>query len=66
MQVWIFQSSGSLKALCADESGTRLPVEHGPWTRLRSVNLDQGGDDENEAKSLIGEHGYCCFHDADD
>jgi hypothetical protein len=66
MRVWLFQGADDFRALCDDDSGTALPVEHGPWTRLRKVNLDQGGEDEAEAKALVAEHGYCCFRDSDD
>lgn len=48
-------------ALCVDDAGSVLPDEHGPWTRLREVDLDHAGDDEEQARSLLFEHGYCCF-----
>jgi hypothetical protein len=28
---------------------------------LRDVTLDQDDPDEEEARALIREHGYCCF-----
>jgi hypothetical protein len=61
MLVWLFSGSDNLVALCADRMGTGLPSEHGPWSYLREVALDHDGTDEEQARTLIREHGYCCF-----
>lgn len=61
MRAWLFEGSGNLTALCVDDAGSVLPNEHGPWTRLRHIDLDHAGDDEEQARSLLLEHGYCCF-----
>ena len=68
MQVWLYRSAGDLLALSVDAKGENLPVEHGPWARVRSVVLNRDDTDERQARSLIGEYGYCCFpaDDADD
>jgi hypothetical protein len=66
MQVWLFRGDGDLRALCADDGGAVLPIEHGPWVLLRGIELDQGGDDEADAKRLVAEHGFCCFRNSDD
>ena len=59
LPAWLFAGAAGLMALCADPDGAPLPDEHGPWTRVRQVTLDQ--PDEGEARRLIREHGFCCF-----
>lgn len=60
MQAWLFRG-GELLALCADRTGAGLPAELGPWTYMREVALDHDGTDEEQARTLIEKHGYCCF-----
>ena len=59
LPAWLFAGAGGLMALCAEADGVSLPAEHGPWTRVRQVTLDHA--DEEEARRLIREHGFCCF-----
>ena len=61
MHVWLFSGLDNVRALCADRSGAPLPPSDGPWACLRDVTLDQDDPDEEEARALIREHGYCCF-----
>ena len=61
MQVWLFRGGDGLLALSADKTGDGLPTEHGRWSYLREVTLDHDGTDEEQARMLIREHGYCCF-----
>ena len=56
---WLFAGAAGVMALCVDSDGDPLPEEHGPWTRVRRVTLDHA--DEEEARHLIREHGFCCF-----
>ena len=66
IEAWLFAGAGEMMALCADPDGGPVPKEHSPWTRLRGVTLEH--DDEEEARRLIREHGFCCFeaHAAED
>lgn len=59
LPTWLFAGAAGLMALCADADGDPLPEEHGPWTRVRKLMLDHA--DEEEARRLIREHGFCCF-----
>lgn len=61
MNVWLFNGADGLCALTIDEEGTNLPDELGPWSKVRSVDLEGDAPDEQEAVALIGEHGFCCF-----
>lgn len=66
MHVWMFAGSEGMMALCPDEEGITLPACHGPWRRLRGVRLDHSDDDEEQARSLIKDYGYCCFDSTTD
>lgn len=59
MPAWLFAGAAGLMALCGDAGGGPLPEELGPWTRLRAVTLAHA--DEEEARRLVREHGFCCF-----
>jgi hypothetical protein len=61
MQVWCFAGTGGLWALCGNERGEGLPADLGPWTFRKAVTLGSDGEDERQARALIGEHGFCCF-----
>ncbi|MBV1692360.1 hypothetical protein KRR38_33100 [Novosphingobium sp. G106] len=61
MQVWCFVGANGLWALSGDEAGASLPEDLGPWTFLKVAVLDGAEKDEQEAKALIAEHGFCCF-----
>ncbi len=61
MQVWLFSGDDNVRALCADRNGAALPPEYGSWSCLRKVTLDHDDPDEERARALIREHGYCCF-----
>ncbi len=61
MQAWLFKGVNGYLALSAERTGAELPAEHGPWRVLRHVTLDHDDPDEEEARTLIREHGYCCF-----
>lgn len=59
MDAWLFAGADDMMALSANPPGDMLPEEYGPWTRVRSVTLRHA--DEEEARVLIREHGFCCF-----
>jgi hypothetical protein len=61
VNVWLFSSANGLSALTIDGEGANLPVELGPWSKVRGVELGSDTPDEQEAVTLIGEHGFCCF-----
>jgi len=62
MRVWCFIGADNLWAIAADESGTALPPENGPWRFHKSIVLTGTDPDEIDAERLINAHGYCCFH----
>jgi hypothetical protein len=64
MQVWCFVGANGLWALSGEQAGASLPEDLGPWTFLKLATLDGAEKDEQEAKALIAEHGYCCFNPA--
>lgn len=61
MNVWLFSSANGLSALTIDGEGANLPVDLGPWSKVRDVELGNDTPDEQEAVTLIREHGFCCL-----
>lgn len=61
MNVWLFTGADGLSALTIDGEGANLPVDLGPWTKVRMIELQNDTPDEQEANALIGEYGFCCF-----
>lgn len=61
MDVWLYTGANGLHAITSDVAGANLPDNLGPWFLNRAVTLQASMADEQEAITLIAEHGYCCF-----
>ena len=61
MDVWLYISAKGMHALTRVEDGANLPDDLGPWVLERAERLQTSMADEQEAITLIVQHGYCCF-----
>ena len=61
MIAYFFLGPGTLAAFALDEAGATLPVDLGPWTFVKPVDLAGDTPDLQEARALIERHGFCCF-----
>lgn len=61
MDVWLYIGANGLHAITSAEDGANLPGDLGPWVLERALRLQASMADEQEAITLIVQHGYCCF-----
>jgi hypothetical protein len=42
MNVYVFRGQGRVFAITPDENGANLPIEYGPWTQQKMLDMNRG------------------------